>query len=494
MDVILFNPSTGYYNRALFNPLGLLSIGTFLKANGFGVRIVDRCIQRVNLKKLLDEEKPLVIGISLMSSRGLRDAVKISREAKKRGITVVWGGQLPTMQTDEVLKSGYVDYVSQGEGEYTWLEIMQAIKSGKIIENIHGLAYLKDGKVFMTECRPFADLADFPVSDFSLIDTPKYMQPYLGCKRMMYLYSAKGCPCRCAFCSNASFHKSTIRMRPFEKVIEEIKVLVENYGLDGVYFSDELFCLRQEQMMEFCDLIEKNDLHFYWGVQLRIGIIDDAGFRRMYETGCRWVIIGIETGSPEIMKRIHKNIDVSKIVPTFKVLNEIGITAVASFIIGYPNENAEQLRDTVKLIKRLNTTLIPVYHFTPLPGTELYNEVIENGTYKPPKTMRQMEKVVATESLGKNLSAVPDVDLKVIRCWVNWRALVSKNTLKSSRSYEFLKDTVLSGLHAISQKGVISFFVDGFSAAYELIYTLWYSHAYPKVLKKYGLKDDKKGA
>lgn len=392
------------------------------------------------------------------------------------------------MQTELVLNSSFVDLVSFGEGEETWLELVSCIENGKDYYNIKGIAYKKGGKITKNECRPFSDLKDMPVSDWSLLDVPKCMQSYLGCNRMMYIYSSKGCPCRCAFCSNVVFHKSTHRKRPNEHVITEIKYLIENYALDGVFFSDELWCLKRSDMLDFCYKVHKNNLDFHWGVQLRIGMFNEDNYRIMYEAGCRWIFFGVESGSDEMLRRIHKNIDKNEITPTMDALRKIGITSICSFIIGFPNETAEQLRDTVELIDNTKANLTPIYHFTPLPGTELYDQMILHSRYKAADRLENLAKVIATESIGKNLSAVPGRDLRVIRSWYHWKGFTNKNAYSSGKSFQFAKQTILSGLQAISLKGPVTFLVNGLSALYEFLYVLWYSHAYPDIIKKYYLK------
>nr|MCR5040471.1 B12-binding domain-containing radical SAM protein [Clostridia bacterium] len=415
MNILFFFPSTGYYNRAISNPLGLLAIGSYLKQHGHTVKIADRNIEKINLKKLFDSFCPDAVGLSIMSSRGLRDAVRISAFAKKYGCPVVWGGQMPSMQPELALSCSSVDFVSYGEGEITWLEIAEALEKGSPLEEIAGLFYLDaDGKRVFTGERPFEDLADIGVLDFSLVNIEKYTQRYLGCKKMVYLYSAKGCPGNCAFCANTRFHKSTLRKRPTEYVIREMKELSTKYGVDGVYFSDELFCLRRNEIYEFCEGLKRESIHIQWGVQLRIGILGEEELRLMYDSGCRWIMFGIETGNRDMQKRIHKHIDYGKVQETFEMTDRIGLTTVASVIIGYPGETVEQVRDTVALMTSVKAGLITVYHFTPMPGTELYDEVVSSGAYKPPASLRELSKVVATESLGQNLSKVPSRDLRVI--------------------------------------------------------------------------------
>ncbi len=488
MNILLVSPSTGYYTRALSNPLGLVSIGTYLKQNGHNVKIYDRCVDKTKLKDVVKSFSPDVVGVSVMSSRGLKDAIKVSKKLKKQGLIVVWGGQLSSMQYDLVLDNDFVDFISYGEGEETWKELADCLENKGNIYKIAGLVYKKDEKIICTEQRPFADLKDLPISDWTLIDVPKYMQTYLGCNKMMYIYSSKGCPGRCTFCSNMIFHKSTHRKRPNEYVIEEIKYLIDNFELDGVYFSDELWCLNKADMVDFCQRVHDNNLNFHWGVQVRIGTFDENDFKIMYDAGCRWIFFGIETGSKEIMHKIHKNIDFNKIKPTFDALRRIGITSIASFIIGYPDETVEQLKDTVHLIKTIGANLIPVYHLTPLPGTAMYDKLVQENKYRAVRSLMDLTKVVATENVGVNLSAVPTRDLRVIRSYLHWKSFSNKSAYSSGKSFEFAKQTILSGLHSISMKGPISFFVDGFTALYEFVYVFWYAHAYPNIVKKYDLK------
>ncbi|MBQ7740640.1 MAG: B12-binding domain-containing radical SAM protein [Eubacterium sp.] len=488
MNILFVNPSIGYFDRAVFNPLGLLSIASHIKRLGHNVKMIDRCVKRVNMKKLYNEFKPDIIGVSLMSSRGIKDALRVSEIAKSMGIPVAWGGAMPTMQYRECLSEECVDYVLLSEGEFTFEELVEVVEGKKEAKDVLGLCYKENGEIIRNADRPFADLADMPVADYSLIDVDKYLIEYLGCKKMMYIYSSKGCPYNCSFCTNASFHRCQHRKRPNEQVIREIKYLQDNYGLDGVYFSDEQWVIKKEDAWDFCRLIEENDIHIHFGVQCRVGFFTKEEYQRLYDVGLRWVLVGVETGSEEIQKKVHKQIDYNIVIPAFKDLMNIGITTVASFIVGYPDETVEQVKDTVNLIQKLNSSISLVYYFSPLPGSKLYDEVVASGKYKPVKTLKEMSKTVATESLAQNLSQIPSLDLKVIRCCNNWGVFTKEDAYRNERKYQFMISTIKSGLHAISQKGVILFFVDGFKAFCEFVYTFWYSHAYPKIKRKYDIR------
>ena len=487
MNVLLINPSVGYYDRTMSSPLGLLSIGTYLKQYGHKVRIYDRCVDKTKLKKVMRDFSPDIVGVSVMSSRGLKDSIRVSQYVKERGLTVVWGGQLPSLQLDLAMQNAYVDVVSFGEGEETWLELVNRLED-KDYSGILGIAYRRDGKVICNPCRPFTDPAKLPVADWSLIDVPKYMQKYLGYQKMMYLYSSKGCPGHCAFCPNVNFHKSTHRKRPNADVLREIKYLIDHYGLDSVYFSDEVWCTRRSDVLDFCRRVLDEKIDFHWGVDLRIGMFREEDFRLMYDAGCRWVLFGIETGSREMLERIHKKIDYDLIKPTVELLSEIGYTVMATFIVGFPDETEDQLRETTGLLNELRIGLTPIFHFTPIPGTEFYDQLVAEGRYRAPEKLEDLFGIVATESLGTNYSCVPDRDLKVIRNWYHWKAFTDKTAIRNGKPFEFAKQTILSGLRSIAMKGPVSFIVNGFSALNEFLYVFYYAHMFPKIRAKYNLK------
>lgn len=488
MNVLLVEPAVGFYDRTMSTPLGLLSIGSYLKFHGHNVRILDRSLEKTTLKTVCGEFSPDVVGVSVMSSRGLSDAIGVSKLLKSFGLTVVWGGQLPTFYPELVVEKEYVDIVSVGEGEETWLELLERFSAGRDVDDVLGVVYKKDGRVVRTPCRPFSDLGSFPPTDWSLIDVPKYMQTYIGCKKMMYLYSSKGCPGRCAFCSNVTYHKSTHRDRPNGQVVAEIRYLYENYGLDGVYFSDEVWRLRRSDMQDFCRRMKEEDIPVRWGVDLRVGIFNEEDYRLMYDAGCRWIFFGIESGSREMQKLIHKNINYDAIKPTVELLNRIGYTTMSSFIVGFPDETEQQLRDTAEMLNDLPIGLTPIFHFTPLPGTELYEKLVSDGRLIPPRRLEDLLEVIPTETLGVNYSAVPDRDLKVVRNWFHWKSFTKKNAIRDSKPFEFARQTIKSTLNEISKMGFRGLFANVFSAAFEFLYVFWYSHMFPGIKKKYGLR------
>ena len=489
MRVLFFNPAVGYYTRAISNPLGLLALASYLKERGREVKIVDRCVSKTNIEKEIDRFLPDAIGISLMSGRGLKDSEKISALAKKRGIPVIAGGYFPTMSPEFVLDSGLADIVVLREGEITFDEVLSALKNKTPLEDVLGIAYKKDGKVCVNADRPFADLSEFPQIDWSLVNPKDYFQTFFNCTKMLYLYSSKGCPGRCTFCSNHFYNRSTFRKRPNEIVIKEIKNLVENYGMNGVYFSGELWCAKKSDAYDFCEKVKAENLKFTWGMLSKVGQYDREDLKMMHDAGCRFICFGVESGSPEMQRSLRKNVNLEKGRETFKNCRELGITSVASFMIGLPGETEAQLTETIEYIKSIEASIILIYMFSPVENTDIYNELAAQGKIGAEnRNSAFFKKHITMENPGYNFSLISDRELKVIKAFFDWKSFSGKDTVNDSFGYAFAFQTIANGLKSISKNGAVSFFINGFKALKEFLTVFYYSHRYPSVLKKYNLK------
>jgi len=488
--ILIFHPSTNYFIKAPSVPLGALSIATFLKDRGHTVKISDRCIKKENIKKLIKMFKPDLVGLSIMSARGIEDAKYISETTKKLNIPVIWGGHYPTFIFEDALNSGVVDAVVLNEGEYTITELINELEKKTPVnrmDSIDGLAFLRNGEIIVTKPRAFADLADLPVIDYSLVDVPKYFQTWFGCKKMLYLYGSKGCPFTCTFCYNHAYNNSTYRKRPNDDLFAEFDYLVKEHGMDGIYFTDDVFCPKKEDLRNFCSIMKQKNYNLTWGCQARIGQFDSEDFRLLHDSGCRWVFFGIETGSEEMQHKVKKNLDFSKMEDTFRVTKDLGIITISSLIIGFPDETEEQLRDTVNLTKRIKADLYPVNLYTPNIEQELCQELIQKGRFNPPKTLDEHAKLNQTNDYYKSFSTIPKRELMVIRSYFHWISFTRKDTGASSKSFEFAGKAINDAVINIFRFGIISFVFTSVNSTRTFINVVWNVFAHPKIRKKYGL-------
>ncbi len=485
MRILLINPSTEGYARSVTLPLGLLSIAAVLQKDGHVIRLYDRTVEKAKEKEVFDEFRPELVGISLVSIKSINDTLSLASFAKKKKLPVVVGGPLASELPDCVLVHRDVDIVSIGEGEETWRELVRFYeKKDRRLTDIAGIAYVEDGETILTAQRDFIDLATLPPIDWSLVNVPKYFQSSYGCDKMLYLYSAKGCPNSCTFCYNRDFHRCRYRKRPIGALLDEIKYLAENFGLNGVYFADELWCRSREEMHETCDALRSLGPDLAWGCQTRIGLFDEEDFRYMYSSGCRWVFFGVESGSKRMLKLMNKRIDYDKIVPTFADCKKAGLNAIGSFIVGAPDETVQDLRETVSLIEKLDTRLINLNYYILVPASDDYKRLVAEGRYPAYRDITELAVIDPVEKIEYKFCDIPDRDIRVIRSLYMWRSFVNDD-VSTGKGDSFAKKVITDALRSMVGGGFGNFIAATFFAGMEFLRVFFYAHAFPSVVGKY---------
>ena len=439
MKILLVTPSNCDLIHGVSLPLGLISIGTYLKSEGHEVKIVDLNVTRANVKKTIKDFKPDLLGVSVHYQKQLPVALDVSKAAHKQGVPVVWGGPFcNNILLEHYYDSGVVDFVCFGEGEMTWLELVDAIGNNTSVESIKGLAYKKDGKFIRNGDREFMDLSEVLPSDWSLVDVPKYFQPMYGAKNLVYLYLSKGCPGQCAFCFNVYFNHSRQRRKPVETFMAELKELVEKYGVDGFCLSDECAFLKKSDLYDLCDAMDNAGYNLIWGFDTRIGLLNKEDLQRAYDSGCRWIHFGLESGSPRMLEIIKKNVSADKIIPTYEWMNEIGILPVSTFIIGMPGETVDDAKHTVDFIKSLPNGEASVFRYGYLYGSPFGKEIYSSGKYALPQSIRDYRKMDLYNNRLPNFSEIPTRDVKVIQGYFSWKLLFKNDYSDKSGATTFI--------------------------------------------------------
>ena len=485
MKVLFVVPRAQFNYKAPWTPLGTISIATFIQQHGHTVRFIDRSFDKKDLRSHLNDFSPDAVCVSVISPRVAKDAVKLSLQCKRYGIPVIWGGFFTADYYKDILLTGAADYITMGEGEYNTLHLLQAIENDTPVCDVKGIAYLKDGQPVLTDAQPLADLRDLPVLDFSLCSAENYIHPYLFCKRMMYVYASKGCPGNCTFCSNPVYHCHKYRVRPIEYVIREIRYLYDHYHIDGVYFSDECWYVQRDMMREFCQRLKEEDIRIHWGCELRFGICSEEDYQMLYDSGCRWIMFGTESGDPEMLKRIKKHITVEQIRREVDLCSRTGIVSILSFIIGYPDESPEQLQNTIDLINEVPSGVNVCNIFTPVPNSEMYAELVESHRYIPKFDLKRNKLVLIGEYSSYRCNTIPLRDLRVIRSCFMWQGFTKKSVNRDSKKYEVAINAVKETFFSLTRHGVKGFFWGIWVAAKEFCPIFWYAHFYPSIRKKY---------
>ena len=492
MNVMLINPKIPVYLRMPSLPLGLVSIASFLQAHGHRVKLIERSVKKYRLRKELESFRPDVIGISVMSFLAAVDAKKLtSRLRRWTDAPIVWGGQTPSGAPELILREGAPDYVMLGEGEITWEALADALEAGEDPSSLEGLAFLRNGEFVCNPVRPVADLTTFPDIDWTLVEPKKYFATFFHCSKMLYLHASKGCPAACIFCSNKQFHQGCNRCRDPEQIMRDIRYYVEECGADGIYFSDELFLPRRALRTRLCEMLIEKNYDLVWGCQMRLGVLNEEDIKLMYRAGCRWILFGIESGSEERIKSIHKNIDISLAAKNVEWCTKAGITVQASFIIGFPHETPEELQRTIDFAESLNAGLIALNILTPMPNSDIYDMWDkEYPQYKKPETIRSLAVKIeqnATDLVEWNFSDVPTRELRVVHFHYQWKDFIGRESVSQDR-YGIAKKMANDALKRMFGSGLKGFFFGTYISAKQFLTVYFYSHCFPEILKKYHLK------
>ncbi len=180
-------------------------------------------------------------------------------------------------------------------------------------------------------------------------------------------------------------------------------------------------------------------------------------------------------------------INYEQIVPTFAACKKAGIACIGSFIVGLPGETCEELRQTVSLIKQLDTGLVNCNYLALVPGSQIYKDLVRSGKYREMEQLGDFCKYSPLEKLEYNFSAVPDIDLKVIRAYFMWKSFTA-NDVPGTEKFGFAKKVITDALKSVKTGDLLSFIVSTYAAGIEFLKIVWFSHFYPGVLKKYSIK------
>ncbi len=335
-------------------------------------------------KKSLNDFKPDIVGI-LVRTPMLISALKISRLVKEwnKNCIIVWGGPHATIMPEESMRQPEVDFLAYGEGEKTLLELVKTIESGGDFSGINGIYYKKEkGEIVRNQPREYLkNLNDLPFPGRHLV----FDEDYYPEGSMPDLMGSRGCPFSCSYCSAYSLWGRNVRFRSVPNVIEEVKVLRDRYNCTTIHFVDDSFTCNPAWVKELCEALIREKLDVKWGCLTRVNLINDELLKIMVEAGCYRADVGVESGSPRILKMMRKGITLEDVLRGDRLFDKYGIGWTAFFITGFPYETIEDLKATESFMKKINPYRIVLNNFTPYPATEDYERAKELGVL--PKNM-----------------------------------------------------------------------------------------------------------
>jgi radical SAM superfamily enzyme YgiQ (UPF0313 family) len=328
------------------------------------------------LKNEIENEKPDLIGISVMSFDFFQ-ALEIASFIKDNyRIKIIFGGVHAILQPDEVMTHKNVDIVCTGEGEYVLKEILD---NNLNCQGIQGIWYQENGKLIKNEKRFVTEnLDEFPYPDWHDFELEKY---FMVNNNHITLMASRGCPYSCTYCSNHVLNKELkgkyVRFRSVDNLLDEVGNVIENYSSRGfkyIYFIDDIFILNKKWVLEFCRKYKERgyDKKVKWTSSVRANLVDVEIIQAMKEAGCYQVGMGIESSDDFIRNKIYKrNMSKSQIMNAVRIIKEAGLKISTQFIIGAPLETVETMEATLEMAQKIDADTIMFSILMPLPGTEI---------------------------------------------------------------------------------------------------------------------------
>jgi anaerobic magnesium-protoporphyrin IX monomethyl ester cyclase len=362
------HPHTDAFSGRFHSPLGLLYLGTMIQ-HEHEVHILDYAQTFTTVCRELFEQlaeiDPDVVGITTSSDIFLINTRQIAAGVRRYcpRAKVVLGGITGTSLHEELIEEPAVDAVVLGEGELTFREMIEALDRRGSFAGVAGVCWKPNGKAVWNGPRaPVQDLDRLPWPDHALLHKAQLID--------LRLSSSRGCNFRCPYCAATAFWGKW-RARGVENVLGEIAHLYRYYGTRRIEFVDENFCLSAPRVMEFCRALAQAPFRITWGCSARPELLDAPMVKAMQAAGCEGVFLGIESGSDRVLRRLGRRYTAEQALRVVDLCMDAGIVPTVSFIIGLPDEDADDVERTFRLMRRMNTFNVELSMLTPLHGTEI---------------------------------------------------------------------------------------------------------------------------
>ena len=366
-------------------PLGLLYIAAVLEKNDIKIKLVDTYAENLNYKQIekkIQKYNPLILGLTCVTSN-FNEVLKISEIAKKINpnmLVVVGGPHVSAIPKETLQKNKNIDIVTIGEGDYTLLDVHNAVKGNTSLEEVRGIAFRKGKDILVTNPRELiSNLDELPLPARHLLKQELYKpsKDMSAADSFFTILSSRGCPNACTFCASKILFGMRVRYRSPESIIEEIKQALSLFKTKQIVFMDDTFTTNKQRVMKICNLLKKFNIQ--WGCLARVNTVDDELLRKMKWSGCNWIGYGVESGSQEILNKIKKGITLEQVRKAFRLTKKAGIPCTAFFILGHLDETKKTINETIKFSKELDATFAQFNILTPYPGTEVYSRAVAEG-------------------------------------------------------------------------------------------------------------------
>ncbi len=396
MRVLLVKPRS--HTDSVTPPLGLGYLAEQIRGH-HRVAVLDCLARGLTTEGLLREvrrRQPQVVGIQVYTSD--REVVRRYLRALSRlhpMPVIVVGGPHPSSVPQSVLQDlgPAVAFAFAGEAELPfarWLDLLEAGDlSPESLGDVPGLIWRRGGEVVANSPAFQQDLDRHGEPAWDILRPERYphspFAAFVKAFPAVPIIASRGCPHRCAFCAAGTLSGHRIRYRSPEAVVEEILRLKRCHGIREFQLADDNFTARPRHVARMCELLLERGVNLPWSCPngVRLERLDSALLALMRSSGCHSLAVGIESGSPRILEKIHKRIDLARIREGLHLVRKAGIVTVGYFMLGFPTESHQERIQTIRLSLDLPLDRAHFMLYCPLPGTPLYEEARTSSRFAP---------------------------------------------------------------------------------------------------------------
>ncbi len=409
-----------------------------------------------DIKRRIELEQPDAVGISCIFSPMWPLVLEIAQAAKEvdPGIVTVTGGNHPTWLPERCLDEDTdrnLDYIILGEGEESSVQLFKTLNEGGDLGAVDGLAHRvgngiavqpKTSQVEDVDSLPFPARDLMPLDIYARVNITHMVMSRV--KRNTSMFTSRGCPARCTFCSSTEFWaKGTkrFRVRTVDNVIEELRDAKERFGITEFNFEDDNFTADVPRAKELLQRIIDEKLDITWNAPNGIALwtLDDELIDLMAESGLQEIALPFESGDQETLRElVNKPLRLKKAEHVVKRIQELGIRHNSLWIVGFPGQTLEQIHQTIGYIGTLGLEAAHLFAYMPLPGTVLADVCFEKGYIDPDFDYAQnaaTHGVVTTEEFtAEEITSI----VRNFGARNNWRLLVTSPRIFISRHIHLL--------------------------------------------------------
>ncbi len=352
-------------------PLGLCQMAAILLEDGHDVQVMDCPVNHYNLTDIIERVRqfqPGIVGVSAVTS--LYDkTIKISEAIREKfpSILVLIGGPHTKLSPEKILEETHANIVLVGDADITIREIAKNKEKYMAPQVVHG-EVVKDLDSLPYPARHLLDMSRYTAFPNNWKETPHVFQ----------VMATRGCAFHCTFCASAN---SNYRRRSVRHVIGELKELKRDYDAKEVAFWDDIFTMKRDWVMEFCQALKEENINLLWSCETRVHLVDPELLQAMKKAGCWNILFGIEAADQDLLNNIRKGTTPAAILKGVRMVQDAGIEVRGTFMLGLPGETPEKAKRTIDFAVELDCDYSQFTLCTPFPGTELYLTADKWGSF-----------------------------------------------------------------------------------------------------------------